>query len=484
MITAHEIKEILNIGIEITTEKNKNRLLEKMLDKAMEIAGCDAGTLYVLKDGCLHFKIMKTLSMGVDRGGGEEEIDLPPVPLKEENVCAYSAIHREMINVPDVYSGEKFDFSGPRKYDAMTGYHTKSMLVIPMEDAEEKVIGVLQLINKLDAENRIISFDGEDAFVLRSLGSMAAVSLSNMIYLEELKLQMQSFVQAFATAIDKRTPYNGSHTRKVTEYAILVAKRLNELYECGKGGEPFDAVRIEQLSLAAGLHDIGKMIVPLSIMNKSTRLDGLYQDIEKRFAYLRLLYERDLLRGDLSQSAYEDLVLELERDQKRIALADTAGFLSDELLAEIEDVAAHYYCDKNGVRIPYLTEEELVCLRIRKGTLTADERGVMENHVRMTSEILKQVYLTDSYKDALRFAGEHHEFLDGSGYPNHLQGEELSCESRILTVVDIFDALTCTDRPYKKPIQQERAISILKEMVTEGKLDGTIVSALEDVTRA
>ena len=272
MITTHEIRDILNIGIEITTEKNKNCLLEKMLGKAIEIAGCDAGTLYVLKDGCLHFKIMKTLSMGVDRGAGDEEIDLPPVALKEENVCAYTAIHKDLVNIPDVYNSDKFDFSGPVRYDSMTGYHTKSMLVIPMEDAEDNVIGVIQL----------------DAFILRSLGSMAAVSLTNMIYLEEIKRQMQSFVQAFATAIDKRTPYNASHTRMVTEYAVMVATRLDELYVQGRGGEAFDQTRVEQLRLAAGLHDLGKMIVPLSVINKSTRLDGSQKEIEDRCWHLSI----------------------------------------------------------------------------------------------------------------------------------------------------------------------------------------------------
>ena len=479
MITTHEIRDILNIGIEITTEKNKNRLLEKMLGKAMEIAGCDAGTLYVLKDSSLHFKIMKTLSMGVDRGVGGDEIDLPPVALKEENVCAYTAIHKELVNIPDVYNSEKFDFSGPVRYDSMTGYHTKSMLVIPMEDAEDNVIGVIQLINKLDAKNEIISFTDEDAFILRSLGSMAAVSLTNMIYLEEIKHQMHSFVQAFATAIDKRTPYNASHTRMVTEYAVMVAMQLDELYQKGLGGEAFDQTRVEQLRLAAGLHDIGKMIVPLSVMNKSTRLDGVRKEVEDRFAYLRLLYERDMWKGSISREAYDEKIAELNADQVLIEQADSAGFLSDDILAAVNRLADHCYCGSDGNVIPYMTEKELTCLRVRKGTLTAQERMIMEGHAVMTKEILSQVHFTDTYKNALRYASEHHELLDGSGYPNGLSGDALSMETRILTVVDIYDALTCTDRPYKKPMPHARAIAILAQMADEGKLDARVVSALD-----
>jgi HD-GYP domain-containing protein (c-di-GMP phosphodiesterase class II) len=479
MITTHKIKDILNIGIEITTEKNKNRLLEKMLGKAMEIAGCDAGTLYVLKDSSLHFKIMKTLSMGVDRGAGGDEIDLPPVALKEENVCAYTAIHKELVNIPDVYNSEKFDFSGPVRYDSMTGYHTKSMLVIPMEDAEDNVIGVIQLINKLDAKNEVISFTDEDAFILRSLGSMAAVSLTNMIYLEEIKHQMHSFVQAFATAIDKRTPYNASHTRMVTEYAVMVAMQLDELYQKGLGGEAFDQTRVEQLRLAAGLHDIGKMIVPLSVMNKSTRLDGVRKEVEDRFAYLRLLYERDMWKGSISREAYDEKIAELNADQVLIEQADSAGFLSDDILAAVNRLADHCYYGSDGNVIPYMTEKELTCLRVRKGTLTAQERMIMEGHAVMTKEILSQVHFTDTYKNALRYASEHHELLDGSGYPNGLSGDALSMETRILTVVDIYDALTCTDRPYKKPMPHARAMAILAQMADEGKLDARVVSALD-----
>ncbi len=483
MMNAHEIRDILKIGIEITTEKIKSRLLEKMLEKAMAIANCDAGTLYIVKDGALYFRIMKTLSMNVDKGKNGEHIDLPPVALKEENVCAYAALHKELINIQDVNHSEKFDFSGPMRYDKMTGYHTQSMLVVPMEDAEGNVIGVIQLINKLDGDGRIIRFADEDAFILRALGSMAAVSLSNMLYLDELKLQMDSFVQAFATAIDKRTPYNGSHTRMVTEYAVAVAKRLNESYLRGEGGERFEPTRIEQLRLAAILHDVGKMIVPLSVMNKQTRLGDAMETVNSRFRYLHVLYERDFYKGELAPEDFEEQIARLEADKSLIDEVDKVGFLSDAMLARIDEMASHCYYGKDGTVLPYLTVEELECLRIRKGTLTADERMVMESHASMTREILEKVHFTDTYKNALRFASEHHEFLDGSGYPNRLRGDEISTETRILTAVDIFDALTCTDRPYKKPMPRERAIAILKEMAAEGKLDAAIVNEIDGMAR-
>ena len=191
MLNRADLHEIVAIGSELTTERDKGLLLEKLLVEAMKISACDAGTLYTFEKGRLTFHIMKTLSQNVNRT--RKEITLPPVELHEENVCAYSAIHRELINIPDVYHSDRFDFSGPKRYDAMTGYRTTSMLVVPLEDSEQKLIGVLQLINKQDGSGEIIPFTEDDEFSLQSLGSMTAVSLANMIYSELIKDSSKTF---------------------------------------------------------------------------------------------------------------------------------------------------------------------------------------------------------------------------------------------------------------------------------------------------
>lgn len=234
MLNQNDLHNVVRAGIALTTEKDKNRLLEMLLKTAMDSSGCDAGTLYLYQGGLLHFKIMKTLSQQVSRGENGEAIELPPVQLREENVCAFAAIHRELVNIPDVYHSDRFDFSGPKRYDAITGYRTGSMLVIPMEEAEGELIGVLQLINKLGDAGDFIPFTEDDEFVLQSLGSMTAISLANMLYIAEIKDQMHSFVQAFAAAVDERTPYNGSHTRKVTVYAGLLAGEINRRHALGR----------------------------------------------------------------------------------------------------------------------------------------------------------------------------------------------------------------------------------------------------------
>lgn len=473
-----DLEKILEIGIELTSEKNKNKLLEKMINEAVAITNCDAATLYLVNNNELVFKIMITKSQNIYKGFDDEDINLPNVEMKEENVCSFSAIHKTFINIENVYSSDKFDFSGPKKYDSLTGYHTESMLVIPMCDSKDNVIGVLQLINKIE-NNKIVPFSNDDGLILRSLGSMAAVAIANMLYLEEIKAQMESFVESFATAIDRRTPYNASHTRKVTEYAVLLSNKINSEYKNNNFNEYFDQERQEILKLSAGLHDIGKMIVPLSVMNKETRLSSKIEKIEDRFKYIKALYEIDYLKNNINLEEFNIKINEIDNILLDIININTLGFLNEEYREKIKYYDTLHY--KNDlITIKYLEPDEVKDLSVIKGTLTNEERIIMESHVKFTKEILEQVHLTGNYKNIVKFASQHHEYLDGSGYPNKLKKEDLSLESRILTIVDIYDALTCTDRPYKKPIPVEKAFSILESMANEGKLDLELVLLFKD----
>ncbi len=294
---------------------------------------------------------------------------------------------------------------------------------------------------------------------------------------------MFSFVQAFATAVDERTPYNGTHTRKVTIYADLLAKEINRMHRQGLTEDSFDAARREQLVLSAALHDIGKMIVPLSVMNKATRLAERLPAVRQRFCLFRALYERDMLKGRITREAYEETVRGLEESLAFIESKDGAGFMTDEALEQVREIAARFYEEEDGTRIPYLTEEETECMLVRKGTLTSGERLVMESHAAMTGRILSKVRFNRKYSQVRRFAAAHHEYLNGTGYPNHLTAGDLDLEIRILTVVDVFDALTCTDRPYKKPIPWPRAFAILHDMAKDGQIEDRLVTWLEDALR-
>lgn len=479
MLTYDDFIKIMDIGIQLTTENDKNKLLAGILQKGMEITNCDAATLYLYKENVLHFKIMKTLSMGVSRGeDGEEISEIPPVPMKEDNICAYAAIHREIINIGDVYHSETFDFSGPKHYDALTGYRTQSMLVIPLENTEGDLLGVLQMINAMDAQGKVIPFDEEYEMVIRALGSLTAIALTNIRYLNEMKLQLRSFVEAMATAIDQRTPYNGSHTRKVAEYALLLADKINEKAENGETDQVFDEDRKEKLGLAALLHDIGKMIIPLSVMNRSTRLDREKKAVEDRFALLEAYVKIDILEGRLAKEEGEKRILEIRDTLEFVERIDAAGFLPREDIDKVQVIASMKYVTPEGKEIPYLTPQEQASLSVSKGTLTDEMRKTMESHVEMTSRILDKVYFNSNYMNVPKWAGQHHEFLNGTGYPAHLTADDLDLETRILTVTDIYDALTATDRPYKKPMSKEKALDILYSMAEEGKVEKRLVDWL------
>ena len=480
-LTYEDFERILKVGIRLSTEKNRNRLLVSILENGMKLTHCDASTLYLYENDQLVFKIMKTISLGISRGEDEEPItDLPPVPLREENVCAYTAIHREIVNIPDVYCSERFDFSGPKHYDSMTGYHTQSMLVVPIENNEGELIGVLQMINAKNMEGQVVPFEKQYDIIVQSLGSLAAIELTNLRYMQEIKAQLHSFVEAMATAIDERTPYNGSHTRKVAEYAGKLADFINLKNEQGECEEYFDEERREKLLLAALLHDIGKMIVPLSVMNRATRLDHDIEKVEDRFRLIRSFYEIDMLRGSITEEEYLEIMEEMTEDMELIKMIDSMGFLDDDNYEKVRMLANKKHVKLDGTITSYITKEEAECLSIRRGTLTDEARKQMENHVVMTDKILDKVHFNKNYEMIPKWASSHHEFLNGTGYPNHLTAKELDLESRILTIADIYDALTATDRPYKKPMPKEKAIQILNSMAKEGKIEQNLVNWLDE----
>lgn len=475
-----DFEKIINVGISLSTGKDRNRLLMAILENGMEITNCDASTLYLYEDGKLVFKFMKTLSKGINRGMDKPIDDLPPVPMKEENVCSYAAIHREVVNIPDVYASSRFDFSGPRQYDSLTGYRTQSQLVVPLENNENELIGVLQLINAMDEAQNVIAFDEQYELIIRSLGAMAAIELTNLSYVEALKTQIYSFVEALTTALEERTPYNAQHTRNVERYASMLADHINELHAEGKCEEFFEPGLKEQLMLAALIHDIGKMVIPLSIMNKATRLGQEIGRVDDRFALLHALYEVDMLRGRITQEEYEQTTAQLREDQAFIHEIDTMDYVNDATYEHVQELAKKQHVSEDGTILPYLTEREVSCLSIRSGTLTMEERKEMENHVVMTSKILDKVEFFKGFSMVPKWVGAHHEYLDGSGYPNQLQGDELDFETRLLTVVDIYDALAATDRPYKKPIPREKAIEILRSMAEKNKVDRRLVEWLNE----
>ena len=474
------LRTVLDVGLALSAEKDFNKLFNLIIDKSMEITSCDAGTLYLMGDGVLEFRIMKTLSQGTDKGSDGEKIDIPPVPVREDNFCAYAAIHRESLNIPDVYSDEdQFDFSGPKRYDALTGYHTGSMLAVPLVDNNDKTVGVLQLINAMDREGNVIPFDPKLEDIVLSLASQAAIAVSNMRYQQELKEQMWSFTEAMAAAIDERTPYNASHTRKVAEYCGLIADHINELHSKGECEDYFSENRREQLIMGALLHDIGKLVIPLSVMNKSTRLDGHETELQNRMETYRLKLKVRRLEGKISGERYSAEAARVDEAERLALEANGMGYIPSDIEEKLKK-ALTYTIETDEGAVPLFTDEEKKCLSIVKGTLTPEEREIMESHVRITKKILDKVHFNSYFKDSPRWAALHHELLNGNGYPDHLTAKDLPLDARITTVADICDALLATDRPYKKPIPKEKAFEIMYDMAEKGDIERRLVDYLRD----
>lgn len=469
------LEKILNIGIAFSKEKNRERLLDQILTAAMDITHCDGGTLYINNGEALEFKIMITRSQNIHKGGEAGEITLPPVPLSEKNVCACGVLFRRLINIPDVYESERFDFSGPKNYDAMTGYHTQSMMVVPLEDDKENVIGVVQLINALDEDGNVIPFQKEYEQILLAMGSQAAICMINMNYAHQIRDMLDSYVRVMSTAIDARTPYNANHTKNMVTYAKRFIDWLQEHREIWN----FDENKIQEFLMSVWLHDVGKLITPLEIMDKQDRLAGNYDLIMDRFEKIRLLTRIEHLEGRISVEEQAQRLEEIKIAAELVGKVNKMGFLPDELEAEIKLLAERTYVEEDGSIQPWITPPEREQLLIKKGTLTQSERAIMQDHVEKTRIMLEQMALGDDYKDVLPWASQHHEFLNGSGYPKGLKGDEICYEVRLLTILDIFEAMTAHDRPYKKAMPAEHVFGILRKMAEEGQIDKDILNLFE-----
>ncbi len=207
------MKKILEVGVLLSSERDIHQLLEQILSCVMELAHCDAGTLYLLDGDVLRFKIMRNDTLGTYSGGDGKDPKMDPVPMERGNVCALALLEDRTICIEDVKADTGYDFSGPARYDQKTGYDTRSMLVVPMQNRSGEKIGVLQLINALDDKGKVCAFAPDMALVVESVASQAAITIQNVRYIRDIKELFHSFVQVMSAAIDERTPYNASHAR-------------------------------------------------------------------------------------------------------------------------------------------------------------------------------------------------------------------------------------------------------------------------------
>lgn len=466
-----DLNRILDIGITLAKERSYNHLLERILDVAMDMTGCDAGTLYMQNEGRLEACVMIMKSKGIFMDSTNKPINLPPVELTRDNVCACAAMDRELINVSDVCHDERYDFSSVRQYDAIMGYHTVSMLVLPMENDQGSVIGVVQLINARDEDGNVVAFREEYNRPLMAIGCQAAISIASMQYRKDVVQLLDSFVRVMSTAIDERSPYNANHTKNMVKYGRRFIRWLDEHEE----GWKFDEKEANQFLMSVWLHDVGKLVIPLEVMDKDSRLGVRIYDVKKRLKIVELLDYIAFLEHRITEEEYEKKKRHLEEVLDLVLRVNKPGFVPDEVRKQIEQLRSLTFLDTDGKVRPWFIEEEMEALLVQKGTLTPREREMMESHVVRAMKILGEMTFSEQYQDVPKWAASHHEFLDGSGYPERKMGDEIPKEVRLMTILDIFEALTAKDRPYRSAMNLNQALDILDSMAEEGKLDGEIL---------
>jgi len=473
------IQQLLKIGVELSSEKDIDQLLENILQAAMDISHADGGTLYRLTDdGYVKFEILHTKSKGVHIGGKSgKPVMIPPLSLHRENgeeelnkVVCFAVNKDQTVNIPDAYNVKGFDFSGTHKFDAANNYRSVSFLTIPMKNHQSEIIGVLQLLNAIDPITKeIVPFSQESQEIVEALSSQAAVALTNQLLIQRLEELFESFIGLINHAIDDKSPYTSGHCNRVPELTMMLANAVNR---CDAG--PLKEFTLndgdrQELKIAGLLHDCGKITTPVHVVDKATKL-------EKIFDRISLIEVRaEIVFRDIKLALEQKLIDEAEAEQRRSLLIDDYNFLShcniggefmkDPDVQRVHDIAKRYvWQDVSGTQQPFLSEEEITNLTIRAGTLNNEERQIINHHIDLTISMLEKLPWPKHLKNVTEYAGGHHEKMDGKGYPKGLTREQMSVPARCMGIADIFEALTAKDRPYKKGKTLSESLEILGKM--------------------
>ena len=490
------LRELNQIGIALSAEKNHDQLPELILVKAMEITNADGGTLYTRTDDqLLQFEILHNRTLGLHKGGTSgEEISFYPIALydKEGNpnknmVAAWAVISGVTVNIPDAYTNEAFDFSGTRSFDKKTGYRSRSFLTVPMTNHENDIIGVLQLINAMDkSSGEVVEFSLLDQQLVESLASQAAVTITNKTLIDAQRNLFDSFIQLIANAIDEKSPYTAGHCRRVPVLTNMLADAVNAI-DIGplKDFQMSNDEKYE-LSVAAWLHDCGKITTPEYVVDKGTKLETIYDrvnlidtrfEILKRDAVIRALKKRldtdgNELEADAELNTEIETLMQQREDIRKYNIGGES--LRDDDIERIETIAQQTWINADGDSVDLLNEEEKNNLQIGRGTLSIREREIINNHVSVTIKMLESLPYPKHLRHVPEFAGGHHEKIDGSGYPNKITGEKMSLQAKMLAIADVFEALTASDRPYKKAMPLSQSLRILGQMKVDNHVDADL----------
>ncbi len=512
--SAHDLRELSRVGAALSTERNLDALLGMILSEALRISSSDAGSLYLVEstsehDGgatatALSFKLSQNLTLP----------DLPfteiTIPIDHTSLAGYVAATGDPLMIADAYLlPEHVSYRLNRSFDEKFGYRTKSMLVLPMRTQRDEVVGVLQLINRkrdpaarLDTpeavREQVVAFDLRTADLVSALAAQAAVAIENSRLHEDIEKLFEGFVTAAVTAIESRDPTTSGHSFRVATLTTTLAEAVDTDSTGPYRTITFNREQMRELRYAGLLHDFGKVGVREQVLVKQKKLyNHDLAIVRHRFHYLlqqsELEFEREraehlLAHGSRDYAdtvAYLDAIRRTRRDEltrwlDAVVRANEPTILPEGTFTELEEIHAQTYVDFDGVERPLLSDDELRFLMINKGNLDPRERREIESHVTHTYRFLEQIPWTRELKGIPQIAFGHHEKLDGTGYPRGVRETEISVQTRMMTISDIYDALTATDRPYKRAVSTERAIDILFDEAKVGLIDAHLLRTFVD----
>jgi HD-GYP domain-containing protein (c-di-GMP phosphodiesterase class II) len=503
----YELGELIAISRAISSERDISKLLGLILEKSRYVTGADAGSVYIVegqglnpRERTLRFMVSQNDSVSFD----SREFSLP---VDEKSIVGRAVISRQLINIPDLYQLDQPDknpwgFHHDKSFDQRIGYQTHSMLTVPMINQRDEVIGVIQLINKrkdgapklrpADFAEWVVPFDKRSEELSSTLASQAGISLENTLLYEDIRRLFEGFVNASVTAIEQRDPTTSGHSYRVAQLTVGLAEVVDHESTGIFSSVHFTSDDLKEIEYAGLLHDFGKVGVREKVLVKAKKLYEPDRDILlHRFDYIRKAIESEGYRRKLELSAQtspgeaEKQFSAIDDDMRRrlaelddhidfILKANEPTVMPASGFERLSEIALLTYVDPRGELRPYLTQSEVAALKLPRGSLTTEERVEIESHVIHTYNFLETIPWGRRLGKIPTIAGSHHEKLDGTGYPRGLKGEEIRVETRMMTISDIFDALTASDRPYKRAVPLEKALDIIGYEVKAGKCDADL----------
>ncbi|MBF0223873.1 MAG: GAF domain-containing protein [Desulfobacterales bacterium] len=503
-----ELQTLNAIGISLSNERDIDKLLENILSKSLEITGSDSGSLYIVIDKLdaiedpnnyfankeLLFKLAENYTLPVN-------FKERPLELSKKSIAGYVALTGKPLLIHDAYHlPPDSEFRHNKTFDESIGYRCKSMLIVPMKNQKDELIGVIQLINKkIDAnvkltsleivEKQVIEYSQDDRDLVYSLASQAAILIDNTNLYNSIKELFEGFIKASVKAIEARDPTTSGHSERVAALTVSLAEKVDNINSGHLRSIKFSKNDIQEIKYASLLHDFGKIGVRENVLTKAKKLYPYELDIiQQRFKYIRKCMELNLTKAKLNyiidntrekalsyfphiDKIYEEKFKEIDDTLKIILNSNEPAILPQEVSAKLHEIGIILFEDSDKTQIPYLSPCEIKSLSVVKGSLSEDERKEIESHVIHTYEFLKKIPWTNEFKKVPFIAYAHHEKLDGSGYPRQIDSKNIPIQSKMMTISDIYDALTASDRPYKKALPVSKALDIISYDVKGKKID-------------